>query len=202
MNTDPYVMLEAIGTICVLSYVWKENAGYRFFEFTAIGLAAAHSIVNGWHNYIGPTFTDKIFGEGNWLLLVPAAIGLLYYTRVLGKNVSWLARYPISLSVGYSVGYSLAYSPRPLLREFRTNFESFEHINDYVVILIWLLVMQYFLFTVGKRKESTAITIIDTISRSMIMVYMGVLFGTSILGKFSRLLGRYQFLLRDWLNLI
>lgn len=204
---DPLVMLEAIGTIAVLSYVWKENAAYRFFEFTAIGLVAAHSIVNTWHNYLKPTLTDRMIGGGEWYLLFPAGIGLLYYTRVMGKNVSWLASYPISLSIGYSIGYSLAYSPRPFLKEFRNNFESFAHINDYVFILIWLLVMQYFVFTLAKKNKGTgkgarAFAAVDTVTRCVIMLYMGVLFGTSILGKFSRLLGRYQFLLRDWLRLI
>lgn len=201
MNMDPLIMLEAIGTIAVLSYVWRENAAYRFFEFTAVGLVAAHSIVQSWNNYIKPTVTDRMIGDGEWYLLIPGAIGLLYYTRVMGRKVSWLARYPISLSLGYSIGYSLAYSPRPFLKEFRNNFESFTHINDYIFILIWLLVMFYFVFTLMKRTKTT-LRVTGTITRCIIMVYMGVRFGTSILGKFSRLLGRYQFLLRDWLQLI
>ncbi len=204
MNMDPLVMLEAVGTIAVLSYVWKENAAYRFFEFTAVGLVAAHSIVNSWHNYVKPTLADRMIGGGEWYLIFPAVIGLLYYTRVMGKNVSWLASYPISLSIGYSIGYSLAYSPRPFLKEFRSNFQSFSSFNDYLFILIWLLVMQYFLFTIGKknRAERGVFVAMNTVTRCVIMLYMGVLFGTSILGKFSRLLGRYQFLLKDWLNLV
>ncbi|MGI6163513.1 MAG: hypothetical protein ACOYEQ_06255 [Bacillota bacterium] len=201
MNTDPLVVLEAVGTIAVLSYVYKENAAYRFFEFTAIGLVAAHSIVQTWNNYLKPTVRDRLIGGGEWHLIFPAIIGLLYYTRVMGKDVSWLARYPISISVGYSIGYSLAYSPRPFLKEFRSTFASFKGVNDYIFLLIWMLVLFYFIFTLVNRENKVfAVTSVTT--RCLIMLYMGMLFGTSILGKFSRLLGRYQFLLRDWLRLI
>lgn len=201
MNTDPLIILEAVGTIAVLSYVYKENAAYRFFEFTAVGLAAAHSIVQSWNNYLKPTVRDRLIGKGEWYLIFPALIGLLYYTRFMGKNLSWIARYPISISVGYSIGYSLAYSPRPFLKEFRSTFAQFKHVNDYIFLIVWFLVVFYFMFTLVK-KENKVFGMTNVATRCLIMMYMGVLFGTSILGKFSRLLGRYQFLLRDWLQLI
>ena len=55
MSNDPLIWLEAVGTIAVLSYM-EGKCGLSIFEFTAVGLVAAHSIVQTWNNYINQPF--------------------------------------------------------------------------------------------------------------------------------------------------
>jgi len=190
----------AIATLGIFSFLYKENAFYRFFEYTVVGMAAAHSVVMEWDNYTKPFFRDYVFKNGEYYLLVPAVIGLLYYTRYLSPSISWLSRYPISISIGYGIGYSLAYDPRPFLVQLRGTFSNLSHINNYLYLIFFSAVLVYFIFTLGKEKKG--VQQVSRLARYTMMIYFGVTFGNTIQGRFSLLLGRLLFILQDWLHVI
>lgn len=200
LTPELQVWVAAIATLGIFSFLLKENPVYRFFEYTVVGMAAAHSVVMEWDNYTKPFFRDYVFKEGQYYLLTAAVIGLLYYTRYMKPEVQWLSRYPIALAVGSGIGYSLAYDPRPFLVQIRGTFSKLSHINDWIYLAVFCLVVLYFIFTLGKEKP--AMQVASKSARYAMMVYFGIAFGNTVQGRFSLLLGRLTFLLQDWLHVI
>ena len=139
------IWIAAIGTLCLYSFLYKENAAYRTVEHAFIGLSAAHTVIINIDNYIRPIWRDEI-GAGKYSLILPFLIGLFVYARYL-KSAGWLARIPISLTVGYGVGYTLATNPLPFLGQVTDTFVHFggatvgQTINNILFFVLMILLM-------------------------------------------------------------
>ncbi len=199
MTPEVQTWIEVIATLAIFSFLIKENPFYRFFEYTVIGLSAAHSVVMTWDNYTKPFWVNGIM-KGEYYLLVPGAIALLYYFRYAPPRHQWLYRYPLALIMGYNIGYSLAYEPRPFMVQLRGTFEGLKDLNSFVYLLIFFGVVVYFIFTFGNKSPGVNRT--RRLARYAMMMYFGVAFGNTVQGRFSLLLGRLLFLLGDWLGLV
>lgn len=197
--TPTQTTLAAIGTLALFTYLYKENPIFRFAEHCMIGLAAAHSLVMTWDNYWKPTLTKDIPG-GEWYLIIPLLLGLLIYTRYFGK-ISWYAKIPMSLWVGYGVGYTLAYNPRPFLTQVSATFLKLNTFDNVLFLLCAICVLAYFLFTVSHEKAKP-VKYMSWFGRFAIMVALGASFGNTVQGRLSLLIGRIRFLLEDWLKII
>lgn len=200
ISSNLQTWVAAVATLGIFSFLIKENPFYRFFEYTVVGMAAAHTVVMTWDNYTKPLFRDYILKGKETYLIIPAAIGLLYYCRYMNQKISWLYRYPMSIILGYNIGYSLAYDPRPFLVQVRSTFESFAHINNYIFLAIYATTVAYFVFTMGTKNKTIGGA--QRFARYVMMVYFGVSFGNTVQGRFSLLLGRLLFLLQDWLGIV
>lgn len=199
MTPEVKMWIGVIATLGIFSFLIKENPFYRFFEYTVIGLSAAHTVVMTWDNYTKPFWTKGIM-KGEYYLLVPGAIALLYYFRYAPAKYQWLYRYPLALIMGYDIGYSLAYDPRPFMVQIRGTFENLKDVNSFIYLAIFFGVVVYFVFTFGNKSKGVAYT--RNFARYAMMMYFGVAFGNTVQGRFSLLLGRLLFLLGDWLGLV
>lgn len=199
MTPQVQTYIGVIATLGIFSFLIKENPFYRFFEYTVIGLSAAHSVVMTWDNYTKPFWTNGIM-KGEYYLLIPGAIALLYYFRYAPSKYQWLYRYPLALIMGYDIGYALAYDPRPFMVQMRGTFESLKDFNSAIYLVIFFSVVMYFVFTFGNKNKGMLGT--RSFARYAMMAYFGVAFGNTIQGRFSLLLGRLLFLLGDWLGLV
>jgi len=188
-----------IATLAIFSFLIKENPFYRFFEYTVIGMSAAHAVVMTWDNYTKPFWVNGVM-KGEYYLLIPGAIAVLYYFRYAPPKYQWLYRYPLALIMGYNIGYSLAYDPRPFMTQIRGTFESLKDLNSFIYLVIFIGVVVYFIFTFGNKSAAVGKT--RTFARYAMMMYFGVSFGNTVQGRFSLLLGRLLFLLQDWLGLV
>lgn len=199
MSTNPQTWVAVLATVGIFSFLVKENPFYRFFEFTVIGMAAAHSVVMTWDNFTKPFLFDYV-PKGEWYLLIPGVIGLLYYCRYMSPKVQWIYRYPLALMIGYDIGYALAYEPRPFLVQMRSTFENFGSVNSWIFLVVFVAVVVYFIFTLGNKNVGA--NKVRGFAKYAMMAYFGVAFGNTIQGRFSLLLGRLLFLLQDWLGVV
>ncbi|HHY44246.1 MAG TPA: hypothetical protein GX512_00855 [Firmicutes bacterium] len=199
MTPELQTWIGVIATLGIFSFLIKENPFYRFFEYTVIGLSAAHTVVMTWDNYTKPFWNNGIM-KGEYYLLIPGAIAILYYFRYAPAKYQWLYRYPLALIMGYDIGYSLAYDPRPFMVQIRGTFEGLKDLNSFIYLAIFFGVVVYFIFTFGNKSKGVEKT--RNIARYAMMMYFGVAFGNTVQGRFSLLLGRLLFLLGDWLGLV
>lgn len=197
------VWIAALGTLALFSFLWKENPVYRFIEHVFIGLTAAHVVVMNWDSYIKPIWVTDIQKNGQYIWIVPFLIGLLIYTRYF-PSTSWLARIPMSLTVGYGVGYTLAYNPLLFLRQVTDNFVTFQGktaaitANNVLFFVLSMSALAYFFFTVSRDKYG--LQHVASLGRYAIVIALGASYGSTVQGRISLLLGRMQFLLKDWLT--
>lgn len=203
MLSPTQIWIAAIGTLCLFSFLWKENPAYRFVEHVFIGLTAAHVVVMNWDSYIKPIWVKDIMEKGQYVWVLPFLIGLLIYARYF-PGVSWLARIPMSLTVGYGVGYTLAFNPLPFLRQVTDNFIKFQGattgvtINNILFFVLSMSGLAYFFFTISREKYG--LQYVASLGRYAIVIALGASYGNTVQGRISLLLGRIQFLLKDWLT--
>jgi hypothetical protein len=144
-----------------------------------------------------------------YLWLIPAAFGSLYYT-IYSRRHNWMARLVIGFGIGIGggaafEGFFSEYLPqifaafRPLLV-----FNSAGGIDvnmsvlNLVITFSMLSTMIYFLFTIDRRRlslESTA-----SAGRLLMMVSFGAVFGSTVTARLALLIERLQFLTGPWLK--
>jgi hypothetical protein len=109
MNHPVTVWLGAIITLCVLSYLIKDNMFYRLAQKLALGGGVGIGIVVTWQQVLKPYWWTPISGAFTggdrtgalWLLvLIP---GLTWYCQ-MSKKWFWLSRPVIGLFIGVAAG--------------------------------------------------------------------------------------------------
>lgn len=191
--------VSVIATLAIFSFVVKENPFYRFFEYTVIGMSAAHTVVMTWENYTKAFWVNYVM-KGEHYLLIPGAIALLYYFRYGPAKYQWLYRYPLACIMGYEIGYSMAYDPRPFMVQIRGTFENLSSLNNWLYLAMFFAVLTYFVFTFWNNSKGVNKS--RKFARYAMMAYFGVAFGNTVQGRFSLLLGRLLFLMQDWLHIV
>lgn len=197
-------------TFSVFSFLWKENMAFRIAEHLFVGLAAAYTVVNTWHNYLKPILQNDLAVEGRYGFILLMLVGLMIYTR-LSRRLIWMSRIPIALEIGYTVGYSLALNPRTYLRNLNASFINIfvkdgdkivwtQSANQLLFALMIIAVLSYFLFTMKTNKG--VLSYPTAVGRWTMMIAFGAAFGGTVMARVALLIGRLQFLLGNWLHII
>ncbi len=196
----------ALLTLAIFSVLFKENPVYRFAEHLFVGTSVGYGVMTDWYTYCQPTITKSILAEGKWTYVIPVILGLLIYTRYI-KSISWLSRYCIGFIIGYGAAYVLRSDFRPLvLMQLTATFKPlFVSGNMVQTLYNWVLVfgvigtLTYFFFT---AKRTGVIGVSASVGKWIMMAAFGSAFGNTVMARVSLLIGRLQFLLGNWLNII
>ena len=206
ISVNPWVWIAAFLTLCIFSFLYRENILYRFAEHLFVGISAGYLVALTWHNQIRPNLIIPLFVEGNLLYIIPLAFALCYFARFI-PGYGHLIRLPISFVLGWGSGVAIpAVFQRDILRQTQGTlltasvFERWDSGLWAVVILIGVVsTLVYFFFSrerKGLLKPTANLGII------FIMLGFGASFGYTVMARISLLIGRLQFLLGDWLGII
>lgn len=193
------IWLAALLTLACYSYLYKENAFFRFAEHTMIPLAVAHGVTTTWHNTFIPYIKTYVVKQGWWWFWIFFAMGLLYYTRFLPAKWSWLTRYPISMAVGWTLGAYFTVTPRQYGVQLIDAIRALSKFENLLFFLMFAVSMMYFFFTVGK--SSKVVGTARVWGRYILMIGFGASFGNTVSGRISLFLGRLSFLLTNWMGI-
>ncbi|KPK70299.1 hypothetical protein AMJ87_09140 [candidate division WOR_3 bacterium SM23_60] len=205
-SPDPWVWFAAFLTLCIFSFLYKDNLFYQFAEHLFVGISAGYLIAITWHNQIYPNLVVPLFFEGRILYVVPLAFGLFYFARFIPR-VSFLVRIPIAFLLGWGSGVFIpAIFQRDILRQtqgtllVREAFEKWDSGLWAVIILIGVIcTLIYFFFS---RERKGLIKPMANLGIIFLMLGFGASFGYTVMSRISLLIGRMQFLLGDWLGII
>ena len=89
MSTDPWVWLSALLTLCIFSFLYKDNPFFKFAEHLFTGLSVGYTIAASWFLVIKPNIIQNIFVAKDWVLLIPLAIGLLLKSHSPDTAAHW-----------------------------------------------------------------------------------------------------------------
>ncbi len=191
--------LAALFTICIYSMVlYKDNKLFRFAEIVMVSITAANEIVLTFHNYIKPAVTVDIVRDKKVWLLIPIILGLFMYSRFF-RSIEWLARFPMAFFLGVGAAYVLTKTPAIFFTQIQATFLSLNTINNILFVIGVITVVVYFFFTVPR--EGTFIKGASETGRIFLLIAFGASFGNTVMSRISVLLGRLQFLLRDFLKI-
>ncbi|MCK4339608.1 MAG: hypothetical protein KAW87_06450 [Candidatus Cloacimonetes bacterium] len=192
------IWIAAFLTLCMFSFLYKDNPFYKFAEHLFVGASMGYFIPYTWFNAFLPYAYNPLFLKKEYILIIPFIIGLLYWFRFYPK-LSWLSRYPIAFGMGI-VGMGVPMSMHAIvLVQMRSMMLPLNNINTILIFIGTVSILLYFFFSkahTGIYGKFTSIGI------WFMMVGFGASFGYTVMARISLLIGRIQFLLEEWLHII
>jgi len=206
MSVSLWVWLSAFLTLCIFSFLYKDNPFYRFAEHLFVGTSAGYLIALSWHNTVYPNLYVPLIKENQYLYVLPLLLGLLYLTRFIPR-FSKLIRIPIAFLLGWGSGVVIpAAIQTDIIKQIqgtlltREMFTRWDNALWSLIILIGVIAtLVYFFFS---RERKGVLKPISSVGVIFIMLGFGASFGYTVMARISLLIGRLQFLLGDWLHLI
>ena len=208
------IWVAALLTLCIFSFLYRDNPFYRFAEHLFVGISVGYFTVLTIHQGLIPFAWNPLwdaFVDKQWeglVRLIPIGIGLLFFTR-LAPTHAWLIRYPIAILIGVGSGLAIPnVMQADIFRQVHGTLTPFAQIHAgelgliFGAILMLIGVMStltYFFFSVEHRGVVGGVSKIGIV---FLMIGFGSAFGNTVMGRVSLLIQRVDFLLADWLHLI
>lgn len=190
-------------TLCIFSFLYRDNPFYRFAEYLLVGVSMGYSIPLSYYKLLIPYLYQPIFLEHKYWYILPALIGTGYLFR-FSRKYSWLSRYPMVFGLamtGLGVPLGMHASVLVQMRSAMRPIEGFtaDGLNTFLIFIGTVSVLTYFFFSKPHKG------LYGKFSRMGIwymMIGFGASFGYTVMARMSLLIGRIQFLINDVLHLI
>ena len=93
------VWIASLLTLCILSFLYKDNPFYKFAEHLFIGVSAAYWAAYYYHNILLPNLVQPLFRQGELLFIIPLALGImmLAFSAEAAMSDSWWIAAPIAV---------------------------------------------------------------------------------------------------------
>ena len=193
------VWIAALLTLCILSFLYKDNPFYKFAEHLFVGVSAGYVVALTYHNTLIPNLYLPLFKQGDYILIIPLILGIMMVLRLLPK-VGWISRWPLAFIVGVTAGISLiTYLQTDALVQIRETLRPFNTLGNIVIAIGVLTGLTYFFFS---KEHKGVFGKTAKVGIWFLMVTFGASFGYTVMARISLLIGRMHFLLSDWLGLI
>lgn len=212
---DPILLFGALGTVAILSLVFKENKFYRLFEHIFLGLALGYDLFFTWTSVLRPQWWDPMVADGQWAWVMTLPVGLMFY-GIYSQRFSWMSRLIFGVFFGLAAGtvfqsFAQGFMPqvvksfKPLVAPppaagdpypFLHQFSFVANNLLYIVILICVLVYFFFAF----EQKNRAVQGTAKAGRIFLMFAFGAIFGSTIMTRMALLIDRMYFLFHDWLR--
>jgi hypothetical protein len=196
------IWIAAFLTLCIFSFLYRDNPFYRFAEHVYVGGSVAYLLIQTWYFTIQPKLVQPLIKGGftqNYLLLIPAVLGIMILTRWF-PNIGWMSRVPIAFTVGVGVGLGITGNIQGILiPQLRATIVPVNSWNNAIMIIGVITTISYFYFSREHKGVLGGSAKVGTI---FIMIFFGATFGYTVMARVSLLIGRIHFLLHSWLHLI
>ena len=220
------IWVAAFLTLCIYSFLYKDNPLYRFAEHLFVGISVGYGIVLSIHQGFLPLawkpFWEAITFQnisGIWVI-IPIAFGLLFFARLSPRH-TWLIRYPIAILIGYGSGIAIPNVLRAnIFEQTRGTLEpfgkiaretiatsgdiippltSFEIFGAILMVIGVVCTLTYFFFSVEHRGPIKGLS---KVGIAFLMIGFGSAFGNTVMGRVALLIQRMDFLMFDWITSI
>jgi len=91
-------LVGAFFTLCIFSFLYKDNPFYQMAEQLLVGISLGYGLVYTYERVLIPYVYQPIVIKHNFILILPALLGILYLFR-FSRKLGWLSRYPIAFSM-------------------------------------------------------------------------------------------------------
>lgn len=221
VSHDLGVWVAALLTLCVFSFLYRDNPLYKLAEHLFVGVSAGYYVVlNYWTvidaNLVGPlrvAFGGHVQG-GPWraeqgdyraLLVVPGVLGVLLLTRLFGR-ISWLSRWSLAVIIGVYAGLkTTGFAQGDLVAQVQASLHPLWVSGDpwasFNAILFTAGLLASLLYFFYSREHRGALGWTSKAGIWFLMVSFGAGYGYTVMSRVSLLIGRFQFLFEDWLHL-
>ena len=217
------IWVAAILTLCIFSFLYKNNPAYDVAQNLFVGLTLGYVlVVKVLKEGIFGVIKDQFFATGTWTIqpdittivssVIAILLGLLFFSSYVPKW-SGLVTIVLALTIGWGSGIviSAELSSKVYAQVTSTilDFQGFSEkeffsgsksqVNTVLMLVGVICTLTYFFFSVEHRGVPGKLAKIGVI---FIMISFGASFANAVAGRVTLLIGRMTFLLGDWLHLI
>ena len=208
ISTNIWIWVSALLTICSFSLLYGDNILFRFAEYTFISVVIGHAVVTGLQT-LYPMFYP-LFNGTQLILIIPLILGIMALF-VAWRKYAWIASLPFAVIVGVGTGLSMravittniVASLNALFREAGLMFvgQPGDMIGYIIRVVFSISAMFYFLFTVFvKGKGSVSVGWLRSFGKYVLLVYLGIFLGNSVMQYSGLATSAINRLLRLWLG--
>jgi hypothetical protein len=195
------IWIGAFLTLCIFSFLYRDNPFFRFAESLFAGISLGYYIGIVAVNTLGPNLVRPLAADfrGNAHLLIPLLLGLNLYTRFIPR-VAWLSRISLAVYIAYYVGINMVQKlqgevvPQVGSTMLHPIGGKFTPVDNLILIVGVLSVLVYFYFSIEHKR---AIGAVSRVGVWFLMLGFGAAFGYTVMGRVSLLIGRMNYLFID-----
>jgi hypothetical protein len=220
------VWVAAALTLCIFSFLYRDNPFYKLSESVLVGVSAAYWMVVAYWDVLIPNLFGKIWPSWiqSWAMpglspqhdeywfayFIPLGLGIMLLWRLAPRG-GWIGIWPLAFSIGATAGLRLvAYFQADFLSQIRSGIIPFtvykdsqidieRSIENVVLVAGTLACLAYFFFSFEHKG---ALGRVSRVGVWVLMITFGAGFGYTVMGRIALLAIRLEFLFDDWLWLI
>lgn len=217
LETFLWTTLGVFLTLCIFSFLYRDNPFYKFAEHLVVGVSAGYFVIILYYNGLRPNLFNHLFRENTWVprfdewyYLIPLLLGVAMWTR-FSRKWAWISRYPIALYIGIASGIAIPLEMRNrVIQQIigtvdKTTFNFTktgmlglpEGVWDVSLVILVLSALVYFFFSKEHRGWFGGMARIGIYT---LMIGFGASFGYTVMARISLFIQRVQYI-RDWINM-
>ena len=197
----------AVGlTLCIYSFLYRDNPFFKFAEHLFVGVSVGYSLAIAFHQIFLPYLYDPLKSAvtagkyREFTVLIPAFLGIMMFSRFIPRY-GWMVRWPFAFLMGYSAGVKIpVIMQADIFEQIRGTAEPFVStggiwiiINSSLVMLGVVCTLVYFFFSREHKGITGGLSEVGII---FLMIGFGASFGYTVMARISLLIGRIDFLLQ------
>lgn len=194
-------------TLMMFSFIYRDNPLFKFGEHLYLGISVGYYVNIVYWNVIMPDVYRMITIEHNYWVIIPSVLGIFIVLRLV-PSISWLSRMAFAFYIGGFAGLAIPNVIHGIfLPQLNQTLQPFAHgwtaeslvanANQVIILLGVFTVLTFFFFSLEHKKLVGGISRIGLL---FIMVAFGASFGYTVMARISLLIGRFQFLIYDWIK--
>ncbi len=225
------VWTAAFMTLCVFSFLYRDNPFYKFAEAVFVGTSAAYIMVVSFWTVVIPSLLAKLWpawiqtwavpgipivrDEHWWLYLIPLVLGGMLLWRLSPKG-AWIARWPLAFIIGSTAGIRLigflqadfisqiqnTIQPVIVTNETAQGLSAVAWGESLQQIFLVLCVLASLIYFFFSVEHKGIVGRVSQMGVWVLMITFGASFGYTVMGRIALLAIRFEFLFDDWLWLI
>jgi len=214
------VWVGAILTLLVFSYLLRDSPLFRIAQAIFVGVAVGYAVTVAVRSILIPLLFEPMLsslfvkGEIPWLYFVPLILGLLLLTKF---RAEWASLGNPSIAFLFGVGSALAIGGAlsgALVPQLKASIVSLSPalgggmVNNLLLLIgtIGAFLSFRFIIPTGTQVPSRALDVVarvwGRVGRWFILVAFGAIFADTAVSRISILIGRFYYLLHDWLQVV
>jgi hypothetical protein len=189
-------------TLMMFSFIYRDNTAFKIGEHLYLGVSVGYFVNIQYWQVIYPDLIRTITIQHNYFVIVPAILGIFIIMRLI-PTLAWLSRMSFAFYIGGFAGLAIPNVIHGyLLPQLSQTLRPFDagvggNINQVFILVGVFTVLIFFFFSLEHKKLVGGIS---RVGLFFIMVSFGASFGYTVMARISLLIGRFQFLIFEWIN--
>jgi hypothetical protein len=199
------IWIAAFFTLAIFSFLYRDNAVYKFAEHIFAGLSAGYYVGLIWKSVIIQQLWEPMTRADNpkWYLFIPGIFGALMFARLIPK-ISWVSRLALAFVMGNTAGVFIISQLHglvlPQMQDTMLGLADGGFGGSLLAVITVVGVISTLVFFYFSKEHTGALGVTAKVGVWFIMISFGAHFGYTVMGRVSLLIGRVYFLYNDWVG--